>query len=414
MFALVLRLFVLAFWGAIVGAVEWVKLSRKGSVVRPAAALAFCRCGGIAAPRTLLPGGRRILCLWDTPESRPQRPGTLSAVSVEGFSPEALAVPVCREDLETFTSLKELLSDEGVIIGGRSSLSLAFFPTRDRAWPANAEALGKVGGEASVEFRRGLQALSPFPRGASICWVPYGAFLTTRSLGVAEDKADGFQADSEGEKWEAPLRLAAALLPLLKARREKGSAHALTESAFRFSALQRRYAELLPPIPLSFALNWSTAACHSAGIALRNKICGRNKILREFLLREGRSGGEADPERELSQLREAFFYVRSRAVLFRRTAESRSSLALVPLLDLCNHSDVPNAALRRTRRPPVCSAVASKSSSGSSLSEPAQVEGLELVALRDIRAGEEVTVTYGALNNFTLLLEFGMLPERNR
>ena len=68
-----------------------------------------------------------------------------------------------------------------------------------------------------------------------------------------------------------------------------------------------------------------------------------------------------------------------------------AAVALLPLIDMCNHDFGPNAAV-----------------SGSSDSS-----ALNLRALRDIAPGEDVTLSYGNLPNDFLLLDYGFVVENN-
>jgi hypothetical protein len=103
-----------------------------------------------------------------------------------------------------------------------------------------------------------------------------------------------------------------------------------------------------------------------------------------------------------SYLQWGFGCVRSRA--FRLGAQA---FGCVPFLDFANHTDAPNADLRvaaiadEGKEEPQPAAAAAGGSDGSDSSPSTSHGWVELVALSDIPAGSEVTMSYSGPAGFT-------------
>jgi hypothetical protein len=98
-------------------------------------------------------------------------------------------------------------------------------------------------------------------------------------------------------------------------------------------------------------------------------------------------------------------------------------MAFVPFFDLANHAATPNADFR-VRTPAESSSRSESSSSssssdgtnGSSSSNSSSSTGsvVELIAVKDIGAGEEVLVSYSGPQGFTnqrFMAQYGFVPE---
>ncbi|CDJ48710.1 hypothetical protein, conserved [Eimeria brunetti] len=103
----------------------------------------------------------------------------------------------------------------------------------------------------------------------------------------------------------------------------------------------------------------------------------------------------------------------------------RESCALVPLVDFCVHAtESPNAKLQFKTNSSSSSSKCSCSNSSSSVgteqagacsgAQAAAEVSVQLVALRDIAAGERISISFGdEIDNPTLLLNYGLLPKDN-
>lgn len=114
-----------------------------------------------------------------------------------------------------------------------------------------------------------------------------------------------------------------------------------------------------------------------------------------------------------SYLQWGFACVRSRALQL-----GAQAFGMVPFVDLANHAADPNAD---TRVVPAAAAAATgaTSSSGGGSDSPQTPEAsqgfVELVAVKDIPAGAEVTISYSGLAGFTnqrLMAQYGFVPQQ--
>ena len=83
--------------------------------------------------------------------------------------------------------------------------------------------------------------------------------------------------------------------------------------------------------------------------------------------------------------------VRSRAISSKASAEDGFTFALVPGLDLANHSHEPTA-----------------------FKTPRGADVLQLVTSKDLGPGDEITISYGDLDNGRLLRVYGFAQQKNR
>ena len=87
-----------------------------------------------------------------------------------------------------------------------------------------------------------------------------------------------------------------------------------------------------------------------------------------------------------------------------------------PLIDMANHGDSPNAAVQLTYSPDRCQGQVATDEIAPPRPPPASAESsgvFELKAIRDIKAGEQVTISYGLQPNDVLLLYFGFALPSN-
>eukprot|EP00933_Yihiella_yeosuensis_P026734 TRINITY_DN20786_c0_g1_i2.p1 TRINITY_DN20786_c0_g1~~TRINITY_DN20786_c0_g1_i2.p1 ORF type:complete len:623 (-),score=100.09 TRINITY_DN20786_c0_g1_i2:441-2309(-) len=93
----------------------------------------------------------------------------------------------------------------------------------------------------------------------------------------------------------------------------------------------------------------------------------------------------------VGQAFEPGIYMHARLSLLSREFGTKYGSALVPIIDLCNHSSAP----------------------GAHQSWDYEGDALALTAVRDLQAGEELLITYGAMSNPLLLRTYGFtLPPR--
>jgi predicted RecA/RadA family phage recombinase len=105
-----------------------------------------------------------------------------------------------------------------------------------------------------------------------------------------------------------------------------------------------------------------------------------------------------------SYLQWGFACVRSRALQV-----GKQAFGMVPFADIANHAADPNAD--------TCVAPAAAAEASADVSQQQQGAGgfVELVAVKDIPAGEEVTISYSGLQGYTnqrFMAQYGFVPAQ--
>jgi Fe-S cluster biogenesis protein NfuA len=137
---------------------------------------------------------------------------------------------------------------------------------------------------------------------------------------------------------------------------------------------------------------------------MQGEVGGRVQLLKSVASALPKEGGFAKVS--LRALAWAYGIVTSRAVRLQGSSEPG---VLLPLLDLANHDFMPSAEIKRlgdqkdkasVQLPPAVAKLSPESAC--------------LVALRALKAGDDVTLCYGDLSNAELILEYGFRVDGNK
>ena len=268
-------------------------------------------------------------------------------------------------------------------------------------------------GEAGV----GLTLAEPAAAGAVLVAIPPRLQITTARL--AGDEAAAVELEVPPNKWD--VKLALALLTVLHDANSVGhapSAPVAPPPTRGFGAAppkpQQRgsgvawqtYADTLPDSLASLPLFFTGAMLREFEAefpAVTGEVGGRVQLLKSVASALPKQGAFADLN--LRKLAWAFGIVSSRAVRLHGAGEAG---VLAPLLDLANHDFDASAQVQRL----------GDQKQASSAAVPPAVAKMPgdsacLVATRPLEAGEDVTLTYGAMSNADLILEYGFRVPNN-
>jgi hypothetical protein len=111
-----------------------------------------------------------------------------------------------------------------------------------------------------------------------------------------------------------------------------------------------------------------------------------------------------------SYLQWGFACVRSRALQL-----GKQAFGMVPFADIANHAADPNADTRAVPAAPTAAAAAADAESSTDAPQQGSSGYVELVAVKDIPAGSEVTISYSGLQGYTnqrFMAQYGFVPAQ--
>lgn len=193
------------------------------------------------------------------------------------------------------------------------------------------------------------------------------------------------------------------------------------------------YLRVLTPPPAAMPIFWSAEEVRALGHPIASAVFARRyrlqRIFRdvELTVRNCLNGFLPASRQPSSKTLFEGLVSAYATVLSHAMKISSQAKALVPLVDLCGHSPHggnaslklspaslnPDEGFRPNVRSGGCASQFPVEKKNITEHQSACTESLQLVATSDIPSGEEILVSYGAFDNPTLLLNYGLLPREN-
>lgn len=98
------------------------------------------------------------------------------------------------------------------------------------------------------------------------------------------------------------------------------------------------------------------------------------------------------------------------AMVHSRSFVSGGQHVWVPGVDVCNHAEAPNAAVRLVHSPGACQGLSAEEEVAPPSPVTRQPSRFELLTTKEVAAGEQVCISYGAWASDVFLLFFGFVP----